>query len=115
MAMLQQAGEPGDLRPGWQHFYMFLGYYLGGDMKEAASQADQITADGYPLGLVARAVTAHAVGDPKLAHELVARLLDLAPRWRHDARGELARSIRCPASVERLVQDLAAAGLTGAS
>jgi tetratricopeptide (TPR) repeat protein len=115
MAMLQRAGEPGDLRPGWQHFYMFLGYYLGGDMKEAASQADQITADGYPLGLVARAVTAHAVGDPKLARELVARLLDLAPRWRHDARGELARSIRCPASVDRLVQDLAAAGLTGAS
>lgn len=115
MAMLQRAGESGELRPGWQHFYMFLGYYLGGDMKEAASQADQITADGYPLGLVARAVTAHAVGNSKVAHEFVARLLALAPRWRHDARGELARSIRCPASVERLVQDLAAAGLTGAS
>lgn len=115
MAMLQRAGESGGLRPGWQHFYAFLGHYLDGDMKEAAAQADQITADGYPLGLVARAITAKAGGDANLAHELVARLLDLAPGWRKDARGELARSIRCPATLERLLQDLAAAGLTGAS
>src|SRR5689334_12663883 len=115
MAMMQRAGETGGLRPGWQHFYMFLGYYLDGDMKEAASQADQITVDGYPLGLVARAITAKAAGDANLAHDLIARLLDLAPGWRKDPRGELARAIRAPAIVERLLQGRAEAGLTGAS
>ena len=115
MAMMQRAGETGGLRPGWQHFYMFLGYYLDGDMKEAASQADQITADGYPLGLVARAITAKAAGDTNLAHDLIERLIDLAPGWRKDARGELARAIRAPAIVERLLQGLAEAGLSDAS
>src|SRR4029077_11066494 len=58
MAMLQHAGEAGGVRPSWHHFYLFLGNYLEGDLKEAASQADQITTDDYPLGLAARAITA---------------------------------------------------------
>ncbi len=115
MAMLRRAGESGDIRPSWHHFYLFLGNYLAGDMKEAAFQAEQITANDYPLGLVAKAIAAGAGGNEDLARRTVQRLLELQPAWRDDARRLLEKSIYKPEIVDRLVGDLAAAGLSGGS
>ena len=115
MAMLQRAGEAGGVRPSWHHFYLFLGSYLAGDLKEAASQADQITTDDYPLGLVARAITAAEAGKTDAARRALERLTELQPAWRTDARRLLEKSIYRPAIVDRLLHGLAAAGLAGAS
>jgi tetratricopeptide (TPR) repeat protein len=115
MAMLRRAGENGGVRPSWQNFYLFLGSYLGGDMKEAAFHAEQIIADDYPLGLVARAIAANTSGNKDQARRLLARLIDLNPAWRTDPRSELARVNLAPEIVDRLLHDLVAAGLPGAS
>ena len=116
MTILRRAGESGGVSPAWHHFYLFLGNYLAGDMKEAAFQAGQITADDYPLGLVARAVAANRAGNPDQARRAVERLIEVQPAWRNDARRLLEKSIYKPAIVDRLLHDLAAAGLpVGAS
>lgn len=115
MAMLQRAGESGGPRTPWQHFYLFLGCYIDGNMTEAAFQAEQITVDDYPLGLVARAIAANAAGNTDQARRVIAQLVNLAPIWRNDARGELERNIHQPVIVARLLHDLAAAGLPSAS
>jgi len=115
MAMLRRAGETDGVRPSWQNFYLFLGSYLVADVKEAAFHAEQITAEDYPLGLVARAIAANLTGDKDRARRLIARLIELNGAWRTDARGELQRVNLKPEIVDRLVRDLAAAGLPGAT
>ena len=116
LAMLRRASEPdGGVLPAWQHYYLFLGNYLAGDMQEAASQAEQITDDDYPLGLVARAIAASRGGNGEQARRLIERLMEIAPAWRTDARRLLEKSIYTPESVARLLHELAAAGLAGNS
>jgi TolB-like protein len=116
MAMMRQAGEnSGGVRTPWHHFFLFLGSYLGGDMQEATFQAKQITADDYPQGLVAKAIVESKAGHPEQARRVLDRLLELQPAWRTDARRLLAKSIFDAAAVDRLMRDLAAAGLPGAS
>ena len=99
------------IRPSWHYFYLFMGSYLRGDMKEAVKNADHITSDHYAFGLVARAITASAAKDTNRARQAIDRLLTLAPAWQDDARGELARGIPDSAIIDRLLRDLTAAGL----
>ena len=115
MAMLRRAGEFGTIRPSWQHFYMFLGCYLAGDLHEASYQASQITAEDYAFGYLAKALAAAATGDAARTREAIDRLIALAPAWRDDPRQELRRFIPDPGIVDRLGQDLAIAGLGGRS
>jgi tetratricopeptide (TPR) repeat protein len=109
------AAHNGGVLPAWQHYYFFLGNYLAGDMKQAAFHAGQITTDDYPLGLVARAIVAYRCGHGEEAHRLIERLIELQPAWRTDARRLLEKSIYVPQTVDRLLHDLAAAGLSGES
>jgi TolB-like protein len=111
MAIMRQAGEYGAIRPSWHYFYLFMGSYLRGDMKEAAKNADDITTDNYALGLVAKAIASAEAKDSNRGRQAIERLLALAPAWREDPRGELARAIPDPAIVDRLTRDLTAAGL----
>ncbi|HKC33914.1 MAG TPA: hypothetical protein VKC16_10660, partial [Xanthobacteraceae bacterium] len=115
MAMLRRSADSGSIHPSWHHFYLFLGNYLTGDMKEAAFQAEQITADDYPLGLVAKAIAARSAGNKDLARQTVQHLLEIQPAWRDQARRLLEKSIYEPAIVDRLLRDLAACGLRGSS
>jgi hypothetical protein len=115
LQMLQRARRNGIVLPSWHHYYLFLGNYLAGNIEEAAFQAEQITADDYPLGLMARAIAAAQSGNAGLARRMIERLLEVQPAWRTDARRLLQKSIYDPASVDRLMHDLAAAGLPGAS
>ena len=115
MAMLRRTDNGGSIHPSWHQFYLFLGNYLTGNVKQAAFQAEQITADDYPLGLVAKAIAGRASGNDELTRRSIHRLLEVQPEWRVDARRLLEKSIYDPAIVERLMRDLAAAGLPGGS
>jgi adenylate cyclase len=115
MALMQRAGEYGAIRPSWHYFYLFLGNYLRGDMKEAAKNADHITTDNYAYGLVARAITRAAANDSNKARQAIDRLHALSPAWREDPRGELARAVPDAAIIDRLLRDLTAASLLGRS
>ena len=112
---LRRAGEYGSVLPSWHHYYLFLGNYLAGNLKEAAFHAEQITSEDYPLGLVARAIAANRTGNADQARRAIERLIEVQPAWRTDARRLLEKSIYDSASVDRLMRDLAAAGLGGAS
>jgi TolB-like protein len=112
MAMLG-AVETGVLRQSSHQFYLFLGHYLQGDLPEATQNANQITGDIFPLGLLARALAAAANRDRVKARDTLARLVALRPAWREDTRGELRKFFPEPSILERLARDLAAAGLPG--
>jgi tetratricopeptide (TPR) repeat protein len=111
LKILAQSAEYGTVRPPWHHFYLFLGNYVSGNFAEAASQADQMTNDAYPHGLVARALAAKQSGDAARQERALRLLVGLRPAWRNDARGELGRLIPAKDMVERLARDLEAAGL----
>jgi hypothetical protein len=115
LRMLRRAGGNGVVLPNWHHYYQFLGNYLAGNLKEAAFQAEQITADDYPLGLVARTIAASRTGNMAQARRALDRLIEVQPAWRTNARALLEKSIYDPKSVDQLMGDLAAAGLAGAS
>lgn len=112
MALLQRAGEYGAIRPTWHYFYLFLGNYLRGDMKEAAKNAGHITSDDYAYGLVARVIASAAANDSNKVRQALDSLRALSPAWGDDLRGELARVIPDAAIVDRLQRDLTAAGLS---
>jgi tetratricopeptide (TPR) repeat protein len=113
MNILRQAGGVGVVLPSTHHFYLFLGYYLGGDLTQAKYHAGQITGEGQPLGLLARALAAAASGEAARARQAFDQLALLQVAWREDPRGQLEKFFPAPAIVDRLVRDLAAAGLAG--
>jgi tetratricopeptide (TPR) repeat protein len=115
LRLLRRAGGNGVVLPNWHHYYQFLGNYLAGNLKEAAFQAEQITADDYPLGLVARAIAASRTGNAVQARRALDRLIEVQPAWRTDARALLEKSIYDAKSVDQLMRDLAGAGLAGAT
>ncbi len=111
MEMLWWANEFGTVRPSWQHFYMFLGSYLSGDLFNTVYEATQITAADYPFGLVARALAANMVGDHERAAIEIKKLTSLGPDWSVNLRAQLDKFFPVSALAERLARDLAAAGL----
>ncbi len=111
LQLMQRAGEYGSIRPNWHYFYLFLGSHLTGNAKLAAQYANQIAAENYVLGLVAKALVAAAAGNDIRKRQAIDRLLVLAPGWRDDPRAELVRHIPDSGIVDRLAKDLAAAGL----
>ena len=54
-----------------------------------------------------------AKGDSEAATRALSRLVTLNPAWRDDTRGTLAKFFPAPVIVDRLLSDLAAAGLGG--
>jgi hypothetical protein len=90
-----------------------MGNNLRGDVKEAVKNANHITSDNYAFGLVAKAIASSANKDMNRARQAIERLLVLAPAWRDDPRGELARGIPDSAAIDKLLHDLRAAGLPG--
>ena len=113
LAMLRRAIGTNAILPSWQHFFLFMGAYLGGDLKEATYQANQITARNYALGHLARALAASASGDAERARQAIDRLVTLQPGWKTGPRIELGKLSPNPLIVDRLAADLAKAGLPG--
>jgi TolB-like protein len=112
LATLRQAGNDGTVRPPFEEFFLFLGEYMRGDITSATFHADQITNDSFQLGLIARALAAVARADSEGATRALSRLVALNPAWRDDTRGTLAKFFYAPAIVDKLANDLAAAGLS---
>lgn len=106
MALLQDAAQFGTVRPSWHHFYLFLGSYLRGDLTNTMHHANQITADSYPLGPIARALAAGMAGDRRRAQQAIARLSVISPAWSADTRGQLARLFPVEALADRLAREL---------
>lgn len=113
LAMMRRAVGTNPVRPSWQHFFLFMGAYLSGDMNDAAYQAGQITEANYALGHLARALVASATGDAERARQAIERLVALQPGWRTGPRLELAKLSPNPLIVDRLAKDLTKAGLPG--
>ena len=111
MTMMRRADAFGAVRPSWQLIYLFVGNYLTGDLAEAARFANQIPANNFALGQVARALAAAGGGEAADARQAIDRLVQMQPSWRDDPRAELARIIPDPKIVDRLPADLRAAGL----
>jgi Tfp pilus assembly protein PilF len=113
--VLRRAAGAGVVLPSSQHFYLFLGNYLQGDMSVAAYQASQITGERQPLGLLARALSAYASKETERARQALDALVALQPAWRDDTRGQLAKFFTDPTIIDRLARDLSAAGLSSHS
>ena len=111
MTLMRRADAYGAVRPSWQLIYLFLGYYLTGDIAEATRFANQIPSDNFALGQVARVLAAAGGGDAAGARQAIDLLLKMQPSWQADPRAELARIIPDPGIVDRLTADLKAAGL----
>ncbi len=113
MAMLRRAGEAGAIRPAWQHFYMFVGAYLAGDLKEAAYQSGQITADNYYCTHLSRTLLAVAAGDRQRAAQSFDRLAALQPGWRTNTAKELSKLTPSPEVAAKLERELSKLGNSG--
>jgi hypothetical protein len=111
LALLRRAGDVGVVLPSSHHFYLFLGNYLKGDLTQAAYHANQITSEEQPLGLLARALVAYASQEGDRARQTLDTLAAVQPAWRDDTRGQLEKFFTSPEVIDRLVHDLAAAGL----
>lgn len=111
-ALLQQAVAETPARTPAFSFALFLCAYLQGDYATASSHASLLTSETYPFDLVARALDAWRDGDREQARQTIDKLVALHAAWRSDTRSRLLRLIPSPAIVDRLAQDLAAAGLS---
>jgi tetratricopeptide (TPR) repeat protein len=112
--ILERAQQRGAIRPSWHHFYLFLGHYLKGNLAEARYHANQLASETFALTYLACALVAHAEGQAEDTRTALARLVAIQPGWEEDARAEIKKVIQAPSIVERLVGDLAAAGLASA-
>jgi tetratricopeptide (TPR) repeat protein/TolB-like protein len=110
-ALLREASAGTNLKPTWVSFYLFLVSYLKGDLTSASSYASLDVSDTYPLGMMARVLVAAQTGDRERAQRLAEHLVALYPGFREDPRRALDKFIRSPEILDRLTQDLAAAGL----
>jgi len=112
LTLLRQSLRYAPVRPARIDVFLFFGHYMIGDIATAVPYAAPLPGDTYPLGLVARILAAHAVGDHDRARADAAQLTALRPAWRDDTRRELARFFLNAEVVERLARDLSAAGLS---
>lgn len=103
--------DEGGVRASWQHFFLFLGYYLKNDIAEAAQHANLTASDTFLFGLAARTVVAVRSGNLDAARQTADRLLALRPAWREDPAPELLRMVPNDVIVARLTRDLAEAGV----
>jgi tetratricopeptide (TPR) repeat protein len=110
LAMLEDAGKSGALRPAWEHFYLFMGYYFKGDLARARLEASYWASGTEGLTSISQILLAVLEGDGARAKRHYAELLKDRPRWR-DLKREVGRFFPKPAIAQRLLADLAAAGL----
>jgi tetratricopeptide (TPR) repeat protein len=115
MKILEAIPKDDVVRPSWQHFYLFLGHYMRGNLAAATHEADEMTSDSYVYGLFARALMAAKNGDMAKARATWSKLVALRSAWQSNPRAELAKFIPAPAILDRLTQDLAATGLMAAN
>lgn len=93
----------------WQHFFLFLADWLDGDVRSAARHAVRIDAPDYSLGVVAKLLSAKALGSVEEAAAMSDQLTVVNPAFTADPTRFLMRNLPNRAVVERLVADLTSA------
>lgn len=111
LAILEEVATHALVRPGWFEYFLFLGAHLQGDRDGAARYAATIMGDSSPWGLLSRALVACAAGRLEEARAAMDGLAALNPRWRTTPRRQLAKFFPTRAVQDRLLADLAPAGV----
>jgi len=111
MAMLLDVVGIGAVLPSWIHFFLFVGHYVRDDLAAARYHAGQLTSTTHVFGHMARALIAICDGKRDEARQLVRTIWSLQPAWKADPRHEVGKLLMDPAIVDRLIGDLAAAGV----
>jgi tetratricopeptide (TPR) repeat protein len=106
-ALLAKSEASFGSNPSPIEFGLFCLAYMAGDMLAAARHAPRDEDSTFPYGLAAQALVAAANGDSVRARRVLDRLTATYPGW-SDPRAMLARFIRSPTIVDKLVDDLAA-------
>jgi hypothetical protein len=97
------------VRPMWEHFNLFVGDYLLGNLAEASHEADQLTSNSFSYGLLARALMAARNGNRVQAQQIVHRLAKKFPPGRDHPRREIERysgALDCGSADVRSRRDL---------
>jgi TolB-like protein len=111
IAMLKEASSYGVQKPIWVNSYLVLAAYLKDDLATATRYANLDTSEAHPLNLLARALSAAGNGDREQARQMIERLNVLYPAFRNHPQRELGKFIPSTEIVDRLMHDLATAGL----
>ncbi len=100
-------GLPGDsVHQTRLEFALFLAAYLQGNLANAGVHADRLSSKTFSLGHMARALVASQRGDKVVARQAYDRLVEMAPAWRSNARGELKKLFPSAKVADRLAEDL---------
>ncbi|WP_428032686.1 tetratricopeptide repeat protein [Ancylobacter sp.] len=110
-AMLAQAAGEAPGMPPWVDYHRVIAAYVRGDAPAAAAAADQLMGEGYPPGLLARALASHLAGEDDEAREDVRKLMAMAPGWASEPDAMIHRFFPDAALAERVRADLGGLGL----
>ncbi|HWK67225.1 MAG TPA: hypothetical protein VNS34_20045 [Rhizobiaceae bacterium] len=113
--IMQRAVEASSSHPSWWDYSLFLGKFMLGDMKRAASATEALVSGKRPHYLAARIIIAQWEGNQPQRDILLKELVDTYPQFVKDPRSALQKSGYPPDLTEKLVQALRTAGLGSAS
>lgn len=114
-ALLRRAEAFSPVRPPILNFALFLCAYLMDDKPSASYHLSLITSGDNPFALLARSLAAAGAGDANRARQIVERVFVLRPEWRRDLRQRLEHWIPSRTIADRILSDLAAAGILSLS
>jgi tetratricopeptide (TPR) repeat protein len=109
--LLTRAAANSDVPPKWLQFYTFLALNNLGRTREADEQVTLFEGSTSSLYLAAAAIRAHRRGDEIAAGQAIAAILKIEPSFREDPKDFLRRRGFTDLVADRLLVDLAAAGL----
>jgi tetratricopeptide (TPR) repeat protein len=109
--LLQRAVALNPAYPGWIDFYLFLAAHLRGDAAQARRVIAGSTTTTFALGLAARLIVADESGSAEEGKRDLADLAAKYPDFARRPRAEFDRLALAPAIADRLVDELAHAGL----
>lgn len=110
-AMLASARGSAPGMPPWVEYHLVIAAYLRGDGPAAAAAADHLMAEGYPPGLLARALASKIAGETDSARADLKKLIALAPAWGSNTAAMVARFFPGEEVARKVSGDLAALGL----
>lgn len=113
--IMQRAVEASSSHPSWWDYSLFLGKFMLGDMKRAASATEALISGKRPHYLAARIIATHWEGNQRQTEILLKELADTYPEFNKNPRSALEKSSYPPDLTQKLVQALRAAGLGSAS
>ena len=101
--------------PGWLEFYLWLDAWQKGDMAKAHRHATRRGNLQFPLGMLARIITASENGEPAVVKHWSERLASTYPAFASDLPASLARYAMATELQERMLDALDKAGIARTS